>query len=675
MAEAATVTTKSHSQQQRKRKRLNAVLDKLTSHISAKTSVDDDNRTDNNHTQHNNHGNNNLEDTDRMFGRTEQHFAGSGSSGGDEQEASTTPAGPGNPEGLGRKQSNAALRRELWRDNQQQSVEDHRDTFPQQRTAIGQDVFKFDSFDRDRYLAGQVPPPHHASMPTSQRATIVASAAENHAHIAQQVTTQPSLQPAVPLVQAPDLIDMPVEDVFSPASGRSPHSSLSSPQVSVDSPRICFSPLRIKDSIEEEDAAAGHVIHTLPKLSVRGCDSPGAPQAATGTGGASGGGGWLDPAPQHKLMPGLASLSRPISPNPSITPTTPISPCTPLHALRHLPTYLTEVYRRRCLSDTDLSSSWEELARGKADPRGTTRECVSLIRQRHLPLSSKGGSLESETSSTTTQESPLDLSVRSSVSSTTGIAIRSTLAASMDNIQAKPPLLAGKGRSRSSTSRGERERYPDRFSLDRLDVEPAAGAPSSASAATSADVAYVCPICGQMFSLHDRLAKHMASRHKSRSTDSGSKAYLCDVCRRSFARSDMLTRHMRLHTGIKPYTCRVCGQVFSRSDHLSTHQRTHTGEKPYRCPSCPYAACRRDMITRHMRTHARYELQESTSIEEGVSFEGGGESPRGPSRSVSSESGDPPGTGQPQLQRQQPLTKPPSPMDTEEQSLMTKEAL
>jgi hypothetical protein len=54
--------------------------------------------------------------------------------------------------------------------------------------------------------------------------------------------------------------DEVVEEVFTPASGRSPHSSLSSPQVSVDSPRICFSPLRIKDSIEEEDET-GHVIH------------------------------------------------------------------------------------------------------------------------------------------------------------------------------------------------------------------------------------------------------------------------------------------------------------------------------------------------------------------------------------------------------------------------------
>ncbi|XP_055378564.1 zinc finger protein 777 [Condylostylus longicornis] len=124
------------------------------------------------------------------------------------------------------------------------------------------------------------------------------------------------------------------------------------------------------------------------------------------------------------------------------------------------------------------------------------------------------------------------------------------------------------------------------------------------------DVAYVCPVCGQMFSLHDRLAKHMASRHKSRNSSSDiAKAYACEVCNRSFARSDMLTRHMRLHTGVKPYTCKVCGQVFSRSDHLSTHQRTHTGEKPYKCPQCPYAACRRDMITRHMRTHTRYEAQ------------------------------------------------------------------
>lgn len=137
-------------------------------------------------------------------------------------------------------------------------------------------------------------------------------------------------------------------------------------------------------------------------------------------------------------------------------------------------------------------------------------------------------------------------------------------------------------------------------------------------AAQESEVTYICPICGQIFAMYDRLAKHIASRHRgsegSRKDTSPTKSHYCHVCKRSFARSDMLTRHMRLHTGIKPYTCKVCGQVFSRSDHLSTHQRTHTGEKPYKCPACPYAACRRDMITRHLRTHNRQTKSATESL-------------------------------------------------------------
>jgi early growth response protein 1 len=50
-------------------------------------------------------------------------------------------------------------------------------------------------------------------------------------------------------------------------------------------------------------------------------------------------------------------------------------------------------------------------------------------------------------------------------------------------------------------------------------------------------VGYVCPICGQMFSLNDRLAKHIASRHKTKSPASETtKSYVCEVCDRSFAR-------------------------------------------------------------------------------------------------------------------------------------------
>uniref|UniRef100_A0A1I7TKZ9 Early growth response protein 1 n=1 Tax=Caenorhabditis tropicalis TaxID=1561998 RepID=A0A1I7TKZ9_9PELO len=117
---------------------------------------------------------------------------------------------------------------------------------------------------------------------------------------------------------------------------------------------------------------------------------------------------------------------------------------------------------------------------------------------------------------------------------------------------------------------------------------------------------YPCTLCGQAFAVHDRLAKHIASRHRQRSCtlDDASKVHKCNMCSKSFSRSDMLTRHMRLHTGAKPYSCPTCNQVFSRSDHLSTHLRTHTGEKPYACPLCNYSASRRDMISRHMRTHS-----------------------------------------------------------------------
>lgn len=59
----------------------------------------------------------------------------------------------------------------------------------------------------------------------------------------------------------------------------------------------------------------------------------------------------------------------------------------------------------------------------------------------------------------------------------------------------------------------------------------------------SNNVAYVCPICGQMFSLNDRLAKHIASRHKTKSPASEStKSYVCEVCDRSFARWHFITK-------------------------------------------------------------------------------------------------------------------------------------
>ena len=276
------------------------------------------------------------------------------------------------------------------------------------------------------------------------------------------------------------------------------------------------------------------------------------------------------------------------------------------------------------------------------------------LRPPPLVVSLKRSSTDSSTDSWSPllQESPVDLSVRSGSSS---------FGSSSDS----PNLMSSSSGSGSggvgdyletprfcSVSRATAKLLTRSLSLSQYltaeyspdqsveDVSPSSHSPmappalcsttTTTTTTTTTKGAFVCDVCGQAFDLHDRLVKHLASRHKSRKNNNNNKnisssssptsngtnsasdssvvkGYQCQVCQRPFARSDMLTRHMRLHTGSKPYTCRICGQVFSRSDHLSTHQRTHTGEKPYRCPQCSYAACRRDMITRHLRTHTRSE--------------------------------------------------------------------
>ena len=513
------------------------------------------------------------------------------------------------------------------------------DTCRSPRTAGQSDVFRFDSLDRERYLC--------------------------------------------------QAISEEDEEVFPPlpAPLRSPH-SLDSPlttRVTSDSPKLSISPLRIKDpSIDEEDLdfdtkppssassfgsteppTSGGVIRGPPKVAVMRSD---AVEGSSHYTACSCQHCVLASQDPYRLGPsGLPhSPISPLTPSSPHTPSTPISPSPGHHAENYFPpaAYLPDLYRRRSHSDSDLQLWFDSKGRpteyttsSTSSAPGTSSYGDSFSREsvlRHgkpqpLYIPRKGGSLESETSST--QDSPLDLSVKTgcktgSTSSTDSLVLPGTMSQhssphspllgairSCKDTPPPPPRSPGAPEQprhmhpglHLPTLRASKDSVALRY---HLEVSPVVE-----EMPPGADVAFVCPICGQMFSLHDRLAKHMASRHKSKQADAASKTYMCDVCKRSFARSDMLTRHMRLHTGHKPYTCRVCGQVFSRSDHLSTHQRTHTGEKPYKCPQCPYAACRRDMITRHMRTHARYDLQESSSMEEG----GDVSRPSLPQRSLSDE--------------------------------------
>ncbi|KAJ3644869.1 hypothetical protein Zmor_022570 [Zophobas morio] len=363
----------------------------------------------------------------------------------------------------------------------------------------------------------------------------VAAANNNNNEEEERITKQRQCTPDVFKFDTPDTARYKAasedEDVFSPAS-----SSNKSPHSSTESPRISFSPLRLK----EEDASCS------PPLSLQRTGCPCYQCVTVG----------------HHTPP-LHPYDRYF----------PASPASPSNFERYFHSkYLPDIFRRRSHSDSDLPLWFADRTK-PAWPHPLA-----------LPPSKPASP----------QDSPLDLSLKAKPPSP----LPPPLPLFSPGFLPRVNVPVVKGDVASPTTK---ESVASRYNLE---VSPVVEEMPPGS-----DVAYVCPVCGQMFSLHDRLAKHMASRHKSRQGggDAAAKAYLCDVCKRSFARSDMLTRHMRLHTGVKPYTCRVCGQVFSRSDHLSTHQRTHTGEKPYKCPQCPYAACRRDMITRHMRTHARYE--------------------------------------------------------------------
>ncbi|KAF5288230.1 hypothetical protein FQA39_LY03998 [Lamprigera yunnana] len=272
------------------------------------------------------------------------------------------------------------------------------------------------------------------------------------------------------------------EDVFSPAS-----SSNKSPHSSSDSPRISFSPLRLKD----EDASSSP---PLPKPT----------------------------CPCHQCVVGVSHHA----PNPFYSydrffPASPISPITPSSPApttynfeRYLHSkYLPDIFRKRSHSDSDIPLWFEYAKYEQSRPPPPWLQPLSLT-------SNARGSVESETCSP--QDLPLDLSIHKRNISMDCIVPPPLQLLSPGFLPPRGavsvPIVQGDVAS-PTTKRSVASRY-------NLEVSPVVEEMPPGS-----DVAYVCPVCGQMFSLHDRLAKHMASRHKSRQStgDSTAKAYLCET--------------------------------------------------------------------------------------------------------------------------------------------------
>ena len=330
-----------------------------------------------------------------------------------------------------------------------------------------------------------------------------------------------------------------------PDHSRSPHSSFSSPQVSVDSPRISFSPLQIKDSIEEEEEEeemrCGPVTFrsqsltvpgycTPPTLSVHTCEGHDGGRSPRGRAVAHRGGHTAS-LHRNSLHPGGSQFSPRAR---SVSPISLMSRCgpgcvscprspVPTNYGGHYETFFrarwagpeqaeteqdpgddSDLYRR-WMSDTDISSDCLEgvstlvnISQSHSQDIQDPPDSVFFTTARY-PITS---SVESDQSSA--QEFPLDLSIRSSMSSTS----TSESSSKMLFPGRRQHVLSSSLSSESGGSRGS----------DCVKHSLVVNSPSQGGADLLTSAQWVCPLCQQSFGLHDRLAKHMASRHKEHST-------------------------------------------------------------------------------------------------------------------------------------------------------------
>jgi len=78
----------------------------------------------------------------------------------------------------------------------------------------------------------------------------------------------------------------------------------------------------------------------------------------------------------------------------------------------------------------------------------------------------------------------------------------------------------------------------------------------------------------------------------------------CHVCEQVCSNAGQLRLHLRAHIAAnKPFMCDECGQRFTRHGHLQRHMRLHTGDKPFMCNRCACQFARNDHLHRHLQAH------------------------------------------------------------------------
>ena len=99
-----------------------------------------------------------------------------------------------------------------------------------------------------------------------------------------------------------------------------------------------------------------------------------------------------------------------------------------------------------------------------------------------------------------------------------------------------------------------------------------------------------CNVCNKEYSSPAALNMHM------RTHTAGCK---CPFCGKSFSRPWLLQGHIRTHTGEKPYSCTQCNKSFADKSNLRAHVQTHSDVKPFSCTRCGKKFALKSYLTKH----------------------------------------------------------------------------